>query len=348
MVAEMTERIFADLADSRSIIDARNDGWRDTLWETLELNGLTLSWVPESLGGAGVSLAEGFEIAAAAGRFALSVPLVETMLAGWLLAQGNLASPAGAMTPAPVRPGDPFRLNADGTLSGRARDVPFASAAAHLAILARDDEGLAVALVATDACRIDRRENIAGDPRDDVVLEAVLPISVARLGASFGEHDLMLMGGVLRSLEIAGALQSALTLSVDYAGERVAFGRPIGKFQAVQVNLARLAGEVAAAATAAGSAADAITSATAWDEGLFLEMAAAKIRCAEAAGAAVAIAHQVHGAIGVTDEHVLHRYTLRAMAWRDDFGSESYWAVELGTMIAARGPEALWPLVASR
>jgi len=59
-------------------------------------------------------------------------------------------------------------------------------------------------------------------------------------------------------------------------------------------------------------------------------------------------AHQVHGAIGFTIEHILHRYTLRALAWRDDFGSESYWAVELGKLVAARGADELWPLVASR
>src|SRR5438034_2346022 len=37
----------------------------------------------------------------------------------------------------------------------------------------------------------------------------------------------------------------------------------------------------------------------------------------------------------------------RALAWRDDFGSESYWAVELGKMVAARGADELWPLVRS-
>jgi hypothetical protein len=63
---------------------------------------------------------------------------------------------------------------------------------------------------------------------------------------------------------------------------------------------------------------------------VFLEAASAKIRCSEAAEKGGAIAHQVHGAIGFTIEHILHRYTLRALAWRDDFGSESYWAVELG------------------
>ena len=71
-------------------------------------------------------------------------------------------------------------------------------------------------------------------------------------------------------------------------------------------------------------------------------------KAAEAAEKGAAIAHQVHGAIGFTIEHILHRYSLRALAWRDDFGSESYWAVELGKLVANRGADELWPLVASR
>jgi acyl-CoA dehydrogenase len=116
----------------------------------------------------------------------------------------------------------------------------------------------------------------------------------------------------------------------------------------VQHNLARLAGEVAAAVAAAGSAADAVAQAHAFDEAVFLEAASAKIRCAEAAQEGVAIAHQVHGAIGFTKEHILHRFTLRLLSWRDDFGNESHWAVALGNLVAARGADDLWPLVASR
>ncbi|MGB3867711.1 MAG: acyl-CoA dehydrogenase family protein, partial [Xanthobacteraceae bacterium] len=88
--------------------------------------------------------------------------------------------------------------------------------------------------------------------------------------------------------------------------------------------------------------------ATHFDDATFLEAASAKIRSSEAAEKGTAIAHQVHGAIGFTSEHVLHRYTLRALAWRDDFGNESHWAVELGRRVAARGADELWPLVASR
>jgi acyl-CoA dehydrogenase len=159
---------------------------------------------------------------------------------------------------------------------------------------------------------------------------------------------LMLMGCVLRSVQTAGALETVLALSVAYANERVAFERPIGKFQAVQQNLARLAGETAAALAAAGSAADTVAQADAFDEALFLEAASAKIRCAEAAAEGAAIAHQVFGAIGFTQEHVLHRFTLRMLAWRDDFGNESFWAAELGKHVARRGADEFWPLVASR
>ena len=158
----------------------------------------------------------------------------------------------------------------------------------------------------------------------------------------------MLMGCVVRSVETAGALEAVLDMSVRYANERVAFERPIAKFQAVQHNLARLAGEVSAAMTAAHSAADAIARAETFDDAIFLEATAAKIRSAEAAQEGAAIAHQVHGAIGFTNEHILHRYTLRMLAWRDDFGNESHWAVALGNRIAARGVEEFWPLVAAR
>jgi hypothetical protein len=71
----------------------------------------------------------------------------------------------------------------------------------------------------------------------------------------------------------------------------------------------------------------------AFDDAIFLEATAAKIRSAEAAQEGAAIAHQVHGAIGFTSEHILHRYTLRMLAWRDDFGNESHWAAALGNKV---------------
>ena len=348
IVAETAEKIFADLADAQTINRDKEGKWKGPLWKALTEAGLPLAWVPEDCGGSGASLAEGFGVLSAAGRHALAVPLAETMLAGWLLAQAKISSPDGEMTVAPASPKDRMTVNADGSLSGKARGVPFAKAARHIAVLASGNEGLQIALVDAGQCRIEAGIGLGGDHSDTVTLDKVPPAAIKPAPKGFDQTQLMLMGGVMRSLQIAGALESMLEISVRYSNERVAFEKKISKFQAVQHNLARLAGESAAALAAATSAADAIANATAFNDEVFLEAAAAKIRCSEAAEKGGGIAHQVHGAIGFTIEHILHRYSLRALAWRDDFGSESYWAVELGRLVANRGADELWPLVASR
>lgn len=348
IVVETAEKIFADLADAQTINSDKTGNWKAPLWQALSEAGLPLAWVPDDLGGSGASLADGFGVLNAAGRFAIAVPLAETMLAGWLLAQAKIASPDGEMTVVPASPKDRIALNIDGSLSGRARGVPFAKAARHFAVLAHGNGDVFIALVDAGKARIEAGINVGYDNSDTVTLDKVTPIAIKPAPKTFEQDTLMLMGGVVRSLQIAGALESMLDISVRYSNERVAFEKKISKFQAVQHNLARLAGESAAALAAATSAADTIANASAFDDGVYLEAASAKIRCAEAAEKGGAIAHQVHGAIGFTMEHILHRYSLRALAWRDDFGSESHWAVELGKRVAARGADELWPLVASR
>jgi acyl-CoA dehydrogenase len=349
IVAQTAGRIFADLADAQTINRDKTGAWKAPLWRAVREAGLPLSWVSEACGGSGATLADGFAVISAAGRFALPVPLVETMLAGWLLSQANIASPDGEMTLAPASPKDRVMVHPDRTLSGRLRGIPFAREAKHLAALAHDDGGKAsIALISSTQCRIEPHLNLGGDSHDTVTLHRAVPVAVKPAPQGFDQTALLLMGAVARSLQIAGALETLLDISVRYSDERVAFEKKISKFQAVQHNLARLAGESAAALAAATSAADAFADAAISRDAVFLEGAAAKIRCSEAAEKAAAIAHQVHGAIGFTIEHILHRYSLRALAWRDDFGSESYWAVELGQRVAANGADELWPLVASR
>ncbi|MFV0295381.1 MAG: acyl-CoA dehydrogenase family protein, partial [Hyphomicrobiaceae bacterium] len=353
IVAETAARIFTDLADPQSLTSAKDDTWQAPLWQALEDSGLTLAWVPDELGGAGAGIADGFEVISVAGRFAAPVPIAETLLAGWLLSQAGITSPAGMMSVAPMRPGDRLTLNDDGTISGRARGVAYAGLADHLAVLAHGGKGLVVALMPAKAARIAERLGISGDKVYEVMFESARPLHLADAPAGLDQNALMLMGAATRSLSTAGALAAILDISVRYAGERVAFERTISKFQAVQHNLARLAGESAAANAAATSAADAISTANGdagaiTSPGLFLEVAAARIRSAEAATEGAAIAHQVHGAIGYTREHILHRFTRALLTWRDDFGNESQWAVDLGNRVAAAGSEALWPLVASR
>src|SRR5712691_9559958 len=243
IVAETAARIFADLADPQAVNSAKDDGWQAPLWQALADAGLTLAWVPEQHGGSDASLADGFAVLWMAGRFAVPVPLAETLMAGWLLSRAGIASPAGPMTVAPVRPDDRITLHSDGTLSGRARGVPFAEQARYLAVLATGVAGTVIALVDRDACGLSDGRSLAGDALNGVTLERSETIAIAAAPAGFDQQSLMLMGGTARSVQTAGALEAILALSVRYANERVAFERPIAKFQAVQHNLARLAGE---------------------------------------------------------------------------------------------------------
>lgn len=361
IVAETARRIFGDVCDPQTVNRATDPGWKAPAWAALEQAGLPLAWVPDDLGGAGAGLAEGFAVVREAGRFAAPLPVAETLLAGWLLSQAGISAPAGAMSCGPTRDGDKITLAGNGSLTGRLRAIPFAKEARHLAILAqREGAGVAIALIETAAARPADGKSIAGDALNAVTLEGVRPVAVKDAPARLDAEALMLMGATVRAMQMAGALEAILDAAVSYANERVAFERPIAKFQAVQHNLARLAGEVAAAVAAAGSAADAIAAASpphkgegnpvtaGFDEGVFLEAASAKIRVGEAAGEGAGIAHQVLGAIGFTREHTLHRFTQRLWAWRDDFGNESYWAVKLGARVAAKGADGLWPMLAAR
>jgi acyl-CoA dehydrogenase len=348
IVAETATRIFADLADPQTINLAKDASWKKPLWRALTEAGLPLAWVPDEQGGSGASLAEGFAVLGAAGRYAAAVPLAETLIAGWLLARGGITAPSGVMTVAPVRPNDRITVNSDGTLSGRAIGVPFARDSQHIAAFASAGQTETIALVETNNCRAAEGQSLAGEELNTVTFDRVKPLRSANAPSGLDQTALMLFGSVVRSVEMAGALEAILAMSVRYANERIAFERPIGKFQAVQQNLARLAGETAAALAASGSAADTLVQAESFDDAVFLEAASAKIRSAEAAAEGAAIAHQVHGAIGFTREHMLHRFTLRLLSWRDDFGNESYWAAALGNLIAKRDANSFWPLIASR
>src|SRR6185369_7186361 len=115
--AETAEKIFTDLADAQTINSDKKGDWKAPLWHALSEAGLPLSWVPEDCGGSGASMAEGFSVLSAAGRFAIAMPLAETMLAGWLLAQAKIASPEGEMTVVPASPKDRITVNTDGSLS---------------------------------------------------------------------------------------------------------------------------------------------------------------------------------------------------------------------------------------
>jgi acyl-CoA dehydrogenase len=190
---------------------------------------------------------------------------------------------------------------------------------------------------------IQPHSNHAGWPSDSLQLtEAPLQTPATNLLAL--AQPVWTLGAMVRSAMLAGALESALDQAVRYAGERVQFGKPIAAYQAIQQSLALMAGDVAAARLAALVAcADGPSCLTQNMSAFAFSAAVAKVRAGEAATRGAGIAHQVHGAIGFTHEHHLHRATRCLWAWREEFGTDAHWAAVLGRAAIQQGASNFWP-----
>lgn len=333
MIADTVRRLLADQVTKELLVEAENGVWPAALWTALEENGLTR---PLAADGGGAEAA--FVILHAAGRFQAPVPLAETVLAGWLLAGAGLDIPDGPLTVAPVRPGESLALR-DGAVSGTVTRVPWGRRAGHVVVVAGAPSQ--VLLLPVAAARSTSDLNLAREPRDTLVFEQVAPVAAAP--TSLGDDAVFRLGALVRSVQMAGALEALLDQSVQYANERVQFGQAIGRFQAVQQQLAVLAEHAAAAAIAAEVAFQAVERGAAR-----FEIAVAKARVSEAVEIAAGVAHAVHGAIGFSYEHRLQFATRRLWAWRAEFGSESVWQRELGRAALARGASNLWADLTSR
>jgi len=335
------DRIFDEHCPKQLRESAEAGEWPLALWQALEEVGVTRAALPETAGGAGIEFEDAMFALRRSAYHGVPLPLAETMLAGRMLAAAGVDVPEGALTVAPVLGDDALSFAQDAvgaTVSGTARRVPWGNACVH-AMVAGEFEGReVVGLVLTAGAAGPVEKNLAGEPRALLSFDRTPLIAFAELKGA--RARLMAEGALYRSVQMAGALERILESSLQYANERVQFGRPIAKFQAIQHMLAVLAGHVAAASAAADAAVEASSAAP--DE---FAVSVAKSRTGEAAGKGAEIAHQVHGAMGYTREHNLHYSTRRLWSWRDEFGNESYWQSRLGRMIASRGADALWPLL---
>jgi len=271
--------------------------------------------VPEAQDGAGLGWAEAGTVFTALGRHAAPVPLGETMIAAWALAQAGIAVPDGVLTLA---------------LPGHA--TPWGEQAGHVVAI----DGNSLRLLAKPPTII--QKTIARDPRAHLALDGAKVLAQGTVPG--GAARLTALAAIMRAAQMAGAMRRILDLCVDYANVRSQFGRPIGKFQAVQHMIAVLATETAAAETASSIG----LRAAGQDDPQF-GAGIAKVRAGMAAGSVAALAHQVHGAIGVTDEYTLHYLTRRLWQWRADYGSEHEWGRRIGRTVQHAGGAGLWPLV---
>jgi acyl-CoA dehydrogenase len=349
MLLESVTRLFEDKSTKQVIDKAETGIFADDLWRAVAETGVPLAALPESAGGADAEWSDLFAVLRVAGRFSAPIPLAETMLAGWIAATAGLELSDGPMTVGPVRGGDRLSLDRDGNgwrLSGTASRVPYASQASKTVLIADGPDGeMAVALAGTGDAQVTPGTNIADEPRDTLTFSRVRlsPDAVGPLRDGVSRGALYRRGALARATMMSGALERAMDLAVGYAQDRVQFGRPIAKFQAVQQNLAVLAGQTAAAVAAANLGIEALGRNDRERETFLI--AIAKTRVGEAATLACEIAHQVHGAIGFTKEYALQLSTRRLWSWREEFGSDPEWAARVGSYACGNGADGLWALL---
>jgi acyl-CoA dehydrogenase len=325
LLTEAAARLFGDMA-------AKRDAGFADLWGPVEEAGFPLLLVPEADGGFGGSWQDAFAVLRLAGYHALACPVGEAIIAAWLLNRSGLGQPEGLATIAPRIDGE----FAGGRFTGSVAGVPWGGeATAILAVL----DGQLIMLTGAEAERIDRHENPADEARD------TLHFTDAAVAQTASTADLTALGALIRTAQIAGAMDAALAQSIAYANEREQFGKPIGKFQTLQQNLAVFA-EEAAAVNCAGQAA--FAAAGKYDGAAEFEVAAAKLRANIAIGIGTSTAHQVHGAIGFTREYSLNLLTRRLWSWRSEFGNDRYWSQILGQQVVAAGADAFWPNLTDR
>jgi acyl-CoA dehydrogenase len=351
-VTSSVRRVLEDTAAIQSVIASHDGSWRGRLWSGIEEVGMNVAAAPESSGGAGLGLRESFDLLRVAGNLALEAPIADTMLANWMLGAAGLDTRAGKIAFGPSSFADAVSLKND-TVNASLKRLPFASDCKEAVLLAQARDGLSVVLVSLEAMACTTRFSLAGEPVCEFAPQPFKVLASAPAPAGFTAATTMLMGAAARSMLVAGALETLLSLTSEHVMQRRAFGRTISGFQAVQQLVARLASDVAVSVSAASSAAEAADSlldsdASFDDPGLQLEIMSAKVRNAGAAQSACAIAHELFGAIGVTSEHPLHRLSLRALAWSDEFGNEVEWSRRLGALMCGRGAQAFWSLLATR
>ncbi len=341
----VVETVRDILAEHEPFVLTDERTWDADLWSDLAAAGLTGVGLPEEAGGSGGELADAVAVVATLARGAAAVPAAEQLLvAGPAAVAADLALPpveepltiavAGAVTAAASDDGDgPGRW----TLTGTATDVPWTGVARHLLVLAQGAVGPVLALVDVTDREATSAANLAGEPRGSYVFAGVAATGALLTDAQ--AQQLRARFALARAVQLAAALDQVLAWTVQYAGERVQFGRPLAKFQALQMELAEMAGEV----TAVTALVDAAVQAADRGESLVLSAAAAKVRAGAAVEVVARLAHQLHGAIGFTQEHRLHHLTRRCWSWRDEAGTELAWSRVLGAGLLADGPDALWP-----
>lgn len=336
-IAETLRSILAEHCTAKTITAADGGAWSSGLWQALDEAGVLLATVPEAHGGLGLGLDETAFITRVVAGFAAPVPVAETLLAQWLWHQAS-----GGQIETGTGSSQRLALHvAETAAGGRLTRVAWARHADALLLVVPKGaacELLRVPLAGNARVEILPAANLADEPRDTVVLDTKDVHAQDRRQLAMPLGDVAALFALMRAAQIVGAMEAAVAITVQYANERVQFGRPLGKFQAIQHHIAGMAEQLASATVALQQAA-----ATAHDPKRRPLLWIAKALASEGAGEIASVSHQVHGAIGFTREYRLQPLTRRLLSWREECGNEAVWFEKLGALTLRNGADTLWP-----
>lgn len=355
MIEQSVARLFSENVTASMLMQLEKDVFPNEFWKQVEDNGFTLALAPEERGGIGETWAgAAYPILKGVGYWQVPLPLAETMVAAQLLSMVGIDVEPGpiALAQAPedgLLKVDLSLSNQEVILTGKLSRIPWARHCQQLLIGLADGRLALLELSNNAHVEIIPGSDYAGQAMDTIVLHSARAVSSDRHPIPNLLSPVRTLAAVAYSIQIVGALERLLDESVRYANDRIQFGKPIGKNQAIQQQLALLAGDMAASRAAALVAAEDMPHGTQIDPGRALFSAAVtKVRCGEAASRCASIAHQVHGAIGFTYEHSLHFATRRLWSWRELHGSDAQWAKILGENAIRGGSKGFWPAITDR
>ncbi|MFP3898176.1 MAG: acyl-CoA dehydrogenase family protein [Dehalococcoidia bacterium] len=333
-------------------MEGSEGGYSPELWrEMADLGWMGLA-LPEQYGGGGMGFLDLAVLLEEMGRACLPGPFFSTVVLG-LLPISELGSeeqrqkylpPAirgeNMLTLALLEPGcrnydarevvvEAIAYGGNHIIKGTKLFVPDAHVADYVLCVARmrSENGMGVLVANARSPHISHKllKSIGGDKLCEVVFDR-LPVPEADvLGGRAQDYsvvqEIVQRAAVAKCCESVGNIQRVLEMTVDYAKERKQFGRPIGSFQAIQHYCVDMATDVDGARFSTYQAAWMLS------QGLSCtrEAAIAKAWTGEASRRVMNLAHQIHGAIGVSMEHDLHFHTRRAKAAELAFGDADFY-----------------------
>jgi alkylation response protein AidB-like acyl-CoA dehydrogenase len=296
---------------------ASGRGYDPDLWRAMVEQGWLGIELPEEHGGVGLGAVEAAILAEALGAHAAPAPFVPAVLALDALRNGGDDRWIAQLLAGEVRACIAWDL---------AHPVVYAPSA-DIAIVC-DADGVSAVELGSGSTR---------EPAMDLTREVgwlrIDGLHRTSLGGPDARDRLLDRGATFTSAEMLGGAAHVLDMAVEYAKERVQFGRPIGSFQAVKHRCADMLVDVEGMRSTVYWAAWSIGTA---DPDASIAASTAKTWCSDASKRVMASALQVHGGIGFTWEHDLHFYLKRAQLDQVSFGDAVFHRARLTSRLRPR------------